>query len=346
MQSQAFFLHKKGSPEEAFELRSFEISDPKNTEILLEVEAFGLNYADVMARRGLYKEAPEFPCVVGYEVVGKVISIGENAEPSLLGKRVIAFCRFGGYAKHAISNDYSCVVVEDQPVAELLALTTQAVTAYYMSSYIAPIHATDTVLIHAAAGGVGTLLVQMAKMKGATVIAKVGRKEKENLVKTLGADFVVNYNESDYIEQIKSLLGNKKIDVSYNPVGGSTYKKDFSILNSGGRLVLFGGSELGKGKWGILSALNFVRKMGLVIPVGLMMSSRSVLGVNMLKIADNKPEVLEYCLKSAFSLYKEGKIIPQIGGVFSQEEFFKAHALLESGKSTGKLVVVWDEKLQ
>ncbi len=341
MQSQAFFLHKKGSPEEAFELRNFQLEEPKEHEILIEVEAFGLNYADVMARRGLYKEAPEFPCVVGYEVVGKVISCGKKADKSLVGERVIAFCRFGGYARHAISNDYSSVVVQNQPVAELLALSTQAVTAYYMSSYIAPIHASDTVLIHAAAGGVGTLLIQMAKMSGATVIAKVGRKEKEDLVKSLGADYVVNYNSSDYIEQIKNHLGDKKIDVSYNPVGGSTYKKDFSILNSGGRMVLFGGSELGNGKWGILSALNFVRKMGLIIPVGLMMSSRSVIGVNMLKVADNKPEILEHCLKTVFSLYKERKIIPQIGGVFSEEEFFKAHALLESGKSTGKLIVEW-----
>ncbi len=199
MQSEAFFLHKKGTAEEAFELRSFEIALPKDNEILIEVEAFGLNYADVMARRGLYKEAPPLPCVVGYEVVGKVISCGDKADQSLIGKRVIAFCRFGGYAKHAISNDYSSVVVGDQPVAELLALTTQAVTAYYMSSYIAPIHSSDTVLIHAAAGGVGTLLIQMAKNAGATVIAKVGRIEKEMLVKKLGADYVVNYNSSDYI---------------------------------------------------------------------------------------------------------------------------------------------------
>ncbi len=341
MQSEAFFLHKKGSAKEAFELRTFEISDPKENEILIEVEAFGLNYADVMARRGLYKEAPPLPCIVGYEVIGKVISCGEKADNSLIGQRVIAFCRFGGYAKHVISNDFSCVVVKDEPAAELLALTTQGVTAYYMSLYISPIHSSDTVLIHAAAGGVGTLLIQIAKKAGATVIAKVGRKEKEELVKQLGADYVVNYNSSDYIEQIKQYIGDKKIDVSYNPVGGSTYKKDFAILNSGGRMVIFGGSELGKGKWGILSALNFVRKMGIIIPVGLMMSSRSLIGVNMLKIADNKPEVLKHCLKSSFEIYQKGEIQPQIGGVFSQADFFKAHELLGSGRSTGKLIVKW-----
>ena len=339
--SEAFFLCKTGTPEEAFELRPFEIDQPDNQEVLIEVEAFGLNYADVMARRGLYREAPPFPCVVGYEAVGKIIQCGPDMDANLIGKRVIAFCRFGGYAKHIIANRMAIVQVEDQPAEELLALCTQAVTAYYMAEYLTPIHSFDTVLIHAAAGGVGTLLIQIAKMKGATVIAKVGRKEKEEIVKKLGADYVVNYNESDYIEQINTVLEGKRIDISFNPVAGSTYKKDMSILGSGGRMILFGGSELSNGKWGIFSKLNFVRKMGLVLPIGLMMRSKNILGVNMLKIADNRPMVLEHCLKESFRLYKEGKLVPQVGGSFSVEDFNLAHAALESGKSTGKLSVKW-----
>ncbi len=341
IKSEAFFLCKTGTPEEAFELRSFEINEPKENQVLIEVEAFGLNYADVMARKGLYREAPDFPCVVGYEVVGRVISTGVSAKNDLVGKRVIAFCRFGGYAKHVITTDIATVVVGDQPSEELLALTTQSVTAYYMGMYLTPIHSIDTVLIHAAAGGVGTILIQLAKMQGATVIAKIGRAEKAEVVKKLGADFVVNYNDSDYIEQIKTFLKGDRIDVSYNPVAGSTYKKDMSILGSGGRMVLFGGSELSNGKWGILSKLNFVRRMGLVLPIGLMMRSKNILGVNMLKIADNRPKILEFCLQESFRLFREGKIVPQVGGSYSAKEFNEAHAMLESGKSTGKLSVKW-----
>ena len=341
IKSEAFFLCKTGTPEEAFELRSFELNQPKGNEVLIEVEAFGLNYADVMARRGLYREAPDFPCVVGYEVVGNVTQVGEDVDANLVGKRVIAFCRFGGYAKHVLTTDIATVVVEDQPSEVLLALTTQSVTAYYMGCYLTPIHSIDTVLIHAAAGGVGTILIQLAKLQGARVIAKIGRAEKAEVVKKLGADFVVNYNESDYIEQIKTFLNGDRIDVSYNPVAGSTYKKDMSILGSGGRMVLFGGSELANGKWGILSKLNFVRKMGLVLPIGLMMRSKNIMGVNMLKIADNRPKILEHCLKESFRLYKEGKIVPQVGGSYTAKEFNDAHAMLESGKSTGKLSVKW-----
>tara|TARA_R110002072_G_scaffold303039_2_gene491745 strand:+ start:4529 stop:5566 length:1038 start_codon:yes stop_codon:yes gene_type:complete len=339
--SKAFFLCKTGAPEKAFELRDFEVNSPINNQVLIEVEAFGLNYADVMARRGLYREAPPFPCVVGYEVVGKVIECGPDAKQELLEKRVIAFCRFGGYAKHVITTDIATVQVEAQPTEELLALTTQSVTAYYMAMYLAPVHSIDTVLIHAAAGGVGTILIQLAKMQGARVIAKIGRSEKAELVTKLGADFVVNYNDSDYIDQIKTFLKEDRIDISYNPVAGSTYKKDMSILGSGGRMILFGGSELASGKWGFLSKLNFVKKMGLVLPIGLMMRSKNILGVNMLKIADNRPKIIEHCLQASYQLYKEGKIVPQVGGSFSQEEFNKAHSALESGKTTGKLSVKW-----
>ena len=342
IQSEAFFLTKVGSPEQAFALQPLELGAPKENEVLIENEAFGLNYADVMARRGLYREAPPFPCVVGYEVVGKVIAVGSKQDERLIGKRVIGFCRFGGYARHTLTNNYAVVVVQDQPANELLALCTQAVTAFYMSEYLTPIHKFDTVLIHAAAGGVGTILIQLAKLKGARVIAKIGDNSKRAVVENLGADFVVNYNDSDYEEQIAHFLGKDRVDISFNPIAGSTFKKDMNLLGSGGRIILFGGSELAKGKWGVFSKLNFVRKMGLVLPIALMMRSKNILGVNMLKIADNKPKVLEHCLNAVVELYSQGKIIPQVGGEYSTANLNEAHSALESGKTTGKLSVNWD----
>lgn len=339
--SEAFFLVKKGEPEVAFERRALALEAPGPHELIIEAEAFGLNYADVMARRGLYREAPPFPCVIGYEVVGKISHIGSEVNPELLHKRVLGFCRFGGYGRHVRTFDYAVVVVEDQPAGELLALCTQAVTAYYMAEYLSPIRSHDTVLIHAAAGGVGTLLIQLAKMKGATVIAKVGSDQKAELVLALGADHAINYRAGDYEAQVRKLLGSDRLDVSFNPVTGSTYKKDMRLLGSGGRIVLFGASELSGGKWGILSGLNFLRKMGFLTPIGLMMRSKNILGVNMLKIADNKPIVLKECLQAVVALYREGKLHPQVGGIYSSDQMHKSHAHLESGKSTGKLVVEW-----
>ena len=178
-------------------------------------------------------------------------------------------------------------------------------------------------------------------MKGAEVIAKVGQKDKEQFVRDLGADHVVNYRTSEYSDQIKAYLKGKRLDISYNPVAGSTYKKDMALLGSGGRMVIFGGSELANGKWGILSKLNFVRKMGFLTPIALMMRSKNILGVNMLKIADNKPKVLEHCLIEVVKMYSEGKIKPQVGGSYTSDNMAEAHTALESGKTTGKLGVIW-----
>lgn len=339
MKSEGYFLIKKGEANQAFALRPLELPALKNDEVLIEVEAFGLNYADVMARHGLYRAAPPMPSVLGYEAVGKVMEVGADVDQTLVGKRVIAFCRFGAYAKHVITMEYAVVPVADEDAIELLALCTQGVTAYYMAEYLSPVQENDTVLVHAAAGGVGTMLIQMAKRRGATVVAKVGRTEKETLVKELGADHVVNYRTGDYVTQVQKALNGKKLDVSFNPAGGSTFKKDMSLLGAGGRMIVFGGSELSGAKWGILSMLSFVFKMGRLVPVALMAKSRSVLGVNMLEIADNKPDVMKRCLNDVVQLYQSGALKPQSGGMFDSDQLAEAHATLESGKSTGKIGV-------
>lgn len=341
--TEGIVLIKNGAASESFERRTITIEGPKSNEVVIESEAFGLNYADVMARRGLYREAPPLPCVVGYELVGKIVEIGKDVKPELLGKRVVAFCRFGGYAKKVVTQEHAVVEIQDTPAEEAMVMCTQAVTAYYMAEYLTPIHKYDNVLIHAAAGGVGTILVQLAKRKGAIVFAKIGDESKRELVKKLGADHVINYRKENYSIQIEELLQGDRLDISFNPVAGSTYKKDMALLGSGGRIILFGGSELSSGKWGFFSKLNFVFKMGLILPIGLMMRSKNVLGVNMLKVADNRPMVLSECLNEVVKLFFQGELKPQVGGVYSVSQIAEAHAALESGKTTGKLTVKWDE---
>ena len=339
--TEAIVLIQKGNPSKAFERKEITINEPSEDEVVIEVESFGLNYADVAARNGLYREAPPMPCVIGYEVVGKVTTLGKNVSKHWVGKRVVGFTRFGGYAKHVVTKESAIVEIGDLDAGKALALCTQSVTAFYMSEYLCPVHEGDKLLIHSAAGGVGTILIQLAKLKGATVFAKIGSENKRQLVESLGADFVINYKTSDYAQQMEQLLQGERLDISYNPVAGSTFKKDFKLLGSGGRLILFGGAEMSGTKWGILSSLNFVRKMGFVIPIGLMMRSKNVLGVNMLKIADNKPTVLTYCLQKVVELYHEGKIQPQVGGNYPVSAIAKAHEALEKGETTGKLVIHW-----
>jgi NADPH:quinone reductase-like Zn-dependent oxidoreductase len=337
--TRAFVLTGKGGPEKAFELRKVEMPEPAASQVRIKVEAFGLNYADVMASKGLYRETPPLPAVIGYEVVGTVEKAGSEANVHLIGKRVVGFTRFGGYAQHAVTEAATIAEVDDMPAGEALALATQWVTAIYMVN-VSGVNAGEKVLIHAAGGGVGTALIQLCKARGANVIAKIGSRSKEELVRRLGADHVVVYTESDYAQQVAKIAG--KIDVSFNPVGGTTFKKDSSLLGTGGRLVLFGGSEL-SGKFGFFSTIGFLWKMGLVLPIALMMRTRTLIGVNMLRVADDKQPVIEACLKQAVALTRTGAVKPITGGVFSEEQFFEAHRLLGSGKTTGKLAVRWHD---
>lgn len=341
MKTEAFLLTKKGNPEEAFQLSEVTLPALKANDVLIETEAFGLNYADVMARRGLYREAPAFPCVIGYEVVGTIIQTGSSVDITLIGKRVVAFTRFGGYAKHVITTKDAIAEIGKMPVNDALALATQGVTAYYMANYISPVRTGEHVLIHAAAGGVGTLLIQLAKQAGAIVIAKVSSKEKQEKCLSLGADHAINYKDGNYATAIERIIGVKKLDVSFNPVGGDTFKMDKQLLGFGSRIFLFGGSQLSEGKLGMLSQLNFLRKMGVSVPVFLMMQSKSLIGVNMLKIADSKPLVLQFCMQEVVNLYHAGKLTTENGGDFPYTEMNQAHALLESGKSIGKIAVHW-----
>jgi NADPH2:quinone reductase len=155
METEAIVLCQIGPSSKAFEKRRVNLPEIAADEVLIESEAFGLNYADVMARHGLYKEAPPMPCVIGYEAVGMVKSVGKEVSSEWIGKRVLAFTRFGGYAKHIHTKAKAIVEIGDLEAEIAMALSTQGVTAYYMSNVIAPIRKGEHVLIHAAAGGVG-----------------------------------------------------------------------------------------------------------------------------------------------------------------------------------------------
>lgn len=342
METEAIVLTKIGSAASAFERKIIQLPALGVDEVCIESEAFGLNYADVMARHGLYKEAPQLPCVLGYELVGKVMAVGENVSKDWIGKRVLAFSRFGGYARKVQTKENAIVAIHDIPTEIAMSLSTQGVTAYYMSDVVSPIRKNQHVLIHAAAGGVGSLLIQLAKRKGAVVYAKIGSEDKRELVKTLGADVALNYRSTNYEEELSNSLGSAKLSASFNPVAGDTIKKDMKLLGPNGRLFLFGGSQMIGGKFGLFSKLNFLYKMGFVLPIGLMMQSKSIIGVNMLKIADEFPDIISDCMKEMLDLYRNKEITTHVGGIFSVDQMSEAHELLESGKSMGKITVRWN----
>jgi NADPH:quinone reductase-like Zn-dependent oxidoreductase len=340
MQTEGFVLVDIGAANAAFQLQAITLSPLQSDEVLIESEAFGLNYADVMARLGLYREAPPRPCVLGYELVGRITEVGSAVDPALVGQRVLAFARFGAYARHAKTTSNAIVPIAEMPAQEALPFATQGVTAHYMAEVLSPIQAHDHVLVHAAAGGVGSFLVQLAKRKGATVYGKIGSDAKKAYLQSLGVDVLINYKKEAYSKTLATHLGDQKLSASFNAVGGKSAKTDLKLLGPGGRLFLFGGADLATRK-GLFGKLSFLWEMGFVLPIGLMMQSKNILGVNMLKIAEAHPHVIQNSMSEMLRLYHNGELqLPQIS-TYHFSQFTEAHEALGQGQTTGKVVVSW-----
>lgn len=338
----AAVLKKIGKASEAFEIREVEDPKPKDGEVLVKIEAFGLNFADVMARNGLYREAPPLPSILGYDFVGRVIETTHKDQEHLLNKRVAGLSRFGSYAELVATRAEGMVIIpEDLDAAKATALGTQYATAFHSACQMTNLQKGDKVLIHAAAGGVGTALIQLARWKGCTIFGTVGSDEKAKHILKLGAHHAINYRESNYEEKINELLGGQRLDLTFNPIAGSTFKKDLKLLGSGGRMILFGAAERSGMKGGKLATYRFLWKMGLLMPILLMAKSRSIIGVNMLKVADHRPQLIGNALLELTQLLEKGVIDPQIGGVFEVKDIAKAHELLETRKTKGKIAVKW-----
>lgn len=341
MKTRAFLLQKPGGADSAFAL--VEVNLPVKVPdgcVRIKASAFGINYADVMMRHGLYREAPPLPYVMGYDIEGEVIAKDENVESFELGDKVFALTRFGGYAE-----------IVDVPVAGVallpksgetgigVALATQCVTAIYGSVLSQTLLPGEKVLIHAAAGGVGTALVQIALSKGCTVIGVAGGDEKSEYLRKLGVHHVIDHNTTSFISYVKQHL-NGRVHAIFDAVGGKQVKEGFRILNPGGRMVIMGASSL-SGKKGILPLIKLVFGFGFFTPIRFMSKSQSLIGVNMLKIADYHPEMISFCMNQAVSLFNQQVLKPHIGNIYSHTELIQAHQDMEDRKSIGKFVVTW-----
>ncbi|EON74812.1 putative dehydrogenase [Lunatimonas lonarensis] len=337
-----FTLVKYGRASEAFELNEVQSPIPEPSQLLIQVEGFGLNFADVMARQGLYREAPPLPFVPGYEVVGVVIGQGKQVSGLWVGKRVVAFTRFGGYADTALA-DYRAAAPIDPQVsgAVACALATQYCTAYYMTDYAYTLRGGGIALIHAAAGGVGTALVQLCKRKGLFTIGLCGSDAKREYLVALGVDLPIRYKEEDYAAIIEKKFGHRSVDYIFNTTMGPSFSVDRRLLSPGGKLFCFGGASRSGSRPSLVRDLSFFLRTGFISPLFTMMQSQAIIGVNMLRLADEKIEIIGACLRELVALNRTGEIEPSVGGEFSFSELSDAHGLLESGKSTGKLYVSW-----
>ena len=338
----AITLIKNGHPDTAFEMREHPEPTPTEGQVLIRVEASGLNFADVMARNGMYRDAPPIPSIVGYEVVGKIEKLGSGVTGFEVGQRVVGLTRFGGYAELAVTDERAIAAIpDDMDKGVAAALATQYCTAWYAACEATNLFEGEKVLIHAAAGGVGTALTQIAKYRGCEIFGTAGSDEKLDFLKKNGVDHAINYRKTDFVDEVKKVLKDDRLDVAFDSIGGKTYSLSGKLLGSGGRLISYGAASRSGAKGGIFSTLKLVWDFGIYHPVGLISSSQSKIGVNMLRLADNQPQVIQRCMHKVVELANQGILKPHVGGVFPASEMNKAHALLESRKSIGKIIVEW-----
>lgn len=315
-----------------------EIPTRKSGEVLIKVEAFGLNFADIMARKGKYRDAPSLPFIPGYDVVGTIFECDAQSGFKI-GQRVCALTRFGGYAEFAVAQEMACSPIDNNmSVTTALSLATQGATAWYCAEEVVQLRKKQRVLITAAAGGVGSILVQLCALKECQIYGIVGSKSKEKIVRDLGAHEVLFRNESDVFEQYKQKSGHQKIDIFFDSAGGTYTKNGIKMLSPGGAYVGYGASQNTQIKT-MFGFLKFALSFGFYHPASFLTESKALIGVNMLRLADHKPELLKKSMESIIELHAQHKIIPLEGASFSVEDIHLAHSKMEHGEIPGKIAI-------
>ncbi len=332
-------LIQNGEASKAFDVQESDIPKISAGEVLIKVEGFGLNYADVLARKGLYPDCPPLPTILGYEAVGRIEQYKGKLDLKE-GDRVLAFTRFGAYSEYVCTDERAVIKIDaDLGVGEACALVTQYCTAYYSMNVVTNSFPGEKALIHSAAGGVGTAFSQLAQLNQLETYGTVGSNEKLEYLKKQGVHQGINYRKNDFYEVLRSQ--NLRMDLVFDPVGGKVFKQSMKLLNYGGRIVTFGAASRSKGN--LFTGLELLFGYGFYSPVKFLMKSQSMLGVNMLRIGDHKPELLANCLSEVVKLTREGKLNPQVDKLFSYKDISEAHAHLESRNSKGKIAVSWND---
>lgn len=235
-------VHTTGGPE-VLQVEEVPTPTPQPGEVLLRLEAAGVNFIDVYQRSGAYKMATPF--TPGQEAAGTVAALGAGVSGVAVGDRVASYCgALAGYAEYAIAPAETVVALPaGVTTAQAAAVMLQGMTAHYLTCTTYPLNPGDTCLVHAAAGGVGLLVCQLAKHRGARVIGTVSTAEKEALARAAGADDVIRYTETDFAAEVKRLTGGKGVQVVYDSVGKTTFTAGLDVIAPRGMMVLFGQSS-------------------------------------------------------------------------------------------------------
>lgn len=337
--TQRILAVKRGGPQ-VLRLETVPIPQPGPGEVCVRMLAAGVAFADILVREGLYPLPLPWPRVPGYDVVGEIEAVGSNvASEFAVGTRVAALTVHGSYARHRLLPVAHCVPVSPQvDPAQAVALVLNYLTAYQMLHRVAALKRGDTVAVYAAAGGVGTAVLELAKLAGIRVIG-LASPAKHALVRQLGGE-PVDSRASDLETQVKR-IAKDGVEAVLDPVGGAETRRAFRLLKPTGMLVVYGAlSVANKGRLDVLGALKSVVGGARFAALSLLTQGRGVVGYNVQTWRDNRPAAYREDLSHLMMLLAEGRLAPLVTERIPLEEAARAQSLLGEGRSTGKLVLI------
>jgi NADPH:quinone reductase-like Zn-dependent oxidoreductase len=314
-------------------------------EVRIAVKAAGINFADTLARTGLYPDSPKVPCVVGYEVAGEVESVGDGVESFKPGDRVLAGTRFNGQAELVtVSQSMVYMLPARLSFEEGAAFPVNYATAQAGLVVMGGLKPGERVLIHAAAGGVGISATQIAKRIGAEVFGTASAS-KHAAIREQGVDHAIDYRTQDFADEVRRITGGEGIDVAFDALGPSSFRKDYGLLRSGGRLIMYGASEVQTGeRRSVPAALRTVAKspfssMPWWKGLGVMNENKGVFGLNMLSWWDAEGG-LDRVIEPLRPELEAGHLRPVVAAAFSFDQAPEAHRFIAERRNVGKVVLV------
>jgi NADPH:quinone reductase-like Zn-dependent oxidoreductase len=336
----AIWITKAGGPE-VLEVREAADPAPGPGQVRVRVKAAGLNFAEVMARQGLYPDAPKTPFVAGYEAAGVIDAVGEGVTLLKVGERVMAMSRFGAHADTLVTSAQLVVAIPDaMTFEEAAAVPVNYITAYHMLFRVANLRARSKVLVHMAAGGVGIAALQLCRTVPGVITFGTASASKHEAIRAQGCDHAIDYRSADYGDEIRRLTGGKGVDIILDALGGKDWKKGMGLLRPAGLLIAFGFANMASGdKKDYLNLISQAVQIPLFTPLGLMNDNRGIAGVNIGHLWDEL-ELLNEELGAVLDLYKEGKIKPQVSDVVPFDRAADAHRIIQSRKNIGKVILV------